>query len=370
MTNFNAQEKQRYQRHFSLNEVGVEGQKKLKAAKVLIVGAGGLGSPAALYLAAAGVGTIGLIDDDNVDFSNLQRQILYTEIDVGQPKATKAAERLSAMNSHINLVAHNVKLTAANALEILADYDIILSATDNFNARYLTNDACVKLGKPNIHASISQFEGHLSVFTGQPCYRCLHPNAPTDHVQNCAEAGVMGTLPGILGTMQANEAIKLILNIGKSAEGRLIVFDSLNLSMKEFTLEADPNCQACAEGATIELKNEQQEANIMSNPEMTVQQLKERQQKDDNYLFLDVREPHEIEFCNIGGTFIPLGDVAARLAEFSDWKSKEVIVFCRSGGRSATAQKILLQEGFEDVTNVKGGILAWAKEIDNSVPTY
>jgi len=370
----------RYSRHITLPEVGLEGQKKLKAAKVLIVGAGGLGCPVALYLAAAGVGTIGMVDYDVVDESNLQRQILYGVTQKGQPKLDAARDRLQNLNPHIKINLYPVALTSANALEIIKDYDMVLDGTDNFPTRYLVNDACVMSGKPNVYGSIYRFDGQVSVFNHEdgPCYRCLYPSPPPPGlVPSCAEGGVLGVLPGIIGCLQANEALKLILGIGNLMKGRFMLFDALEMEFTELKIKKDPNCVVCGENPTLtELIDYQQFCGIPKADdkkddfdEITVSELKKILDKDNHPVVIDVREPFELDIAQIDGTVhIPMKEIQDHLSEFNI--EDEIIVHCKSGGRSAKICKLLIENKFTNVKNVKGGILAWSKEIDSSIPQY
>ncbi len=371
----------RYSRHLIMPEVALDGQKKLKAAKVLTVGTGGLGSPLALYLAAAGVGTLGIVDFDVVDESNLQRQILHGTSDVGRPKVESAREKLEDINPNVNVVVHEEALTSENALDIFKDYDVIVDGTDNFPTRYLVNDACVLLGKPNVYGSIFRFEGQASVFWAEegPCYRCLYPEPPPPGlVPSCAEGGVLGILPGAIGTIQATETVKLILGIGDPLIGRLMLYDALGMSFREMKLRKDPNCPVCGENPTVtELIDYQEfcgipQANAAEQengvPEITVQDLKAKLDNGGDINVLDVREPHEYEVANIGVKLVPLGELPQRLAEFD--RGENFAVHCKSGARSAKAVKLLQDAGFPHVYNVKGGITAWSEEIDPSVPKY
>ena len=371
----------RYSRHLIMPEVALDGQKKLKAAKVLTVGTGGLGSPLALYLAAAGVGTLGIVDFDVVDESNLQRQILHGTSDVGRPKVESARDRIEDINPNVNVVVHEEALTSENALDIFADYDVIVDGTDNFPTRYLVNDACVLLGKPNVYGSIFRFEGQASVFWAEegPCYRCLYPEPPPPGlVPSCAEGGVLGILPGAIGTIQATETVKLILGIGKPLIGRLMLYDALGMSFREMKLRKDPNCPVCGENPTVtELIDYQEFCGIpqaaaaeQANgvPEISVTDLKRKMDAGENINVLDVREPHEYEVANIGVRLVPLGELPQRLAEFD--QNENFAIHCKTGGRSAKAVKLLQDAGFQNVYNVKGGITAWSEEIDPSVPKY
>jgi molybdopterin/thiamine biosynthesis adenylyltransferase/rhodanese-related sulfurtransferase/molybdopterin converting factor small subunit len=379
-------EVQRYSRHLIMPEVGVEGQRRLKAARVLCVGAGGLGSPAALYLTAAGVGTLGLVDFDAVDASNLQRQILHSTHDVGRSKLQSARERLTALNPDVQIQTHETALSSANALDILRDYDVIVDGADNFPTRYLVNDACVLLHKPNAYGSIFRFEGQASVFATAdgPCYRCLYPEPPPPGlVPSCAEGGVLGVLPGVIGTIQATEAIKLILGTGRTLVGRLLLYDALTMRFRELKLQKDPDCPVCGDHPTVRaLIDYDQFCGIRpaaSAPpalppelETTVDQLKARIDARRPTYILDVREPQEFQICRIpGSTLIPLGQLPARLAELpgpSD--EREVVVHCKSGARSAKAVSLLREHGFDRVTNLRGGILAWIDRIDPTLPKY
>ncbi|MDR3755019.1 MAG: molybdopterin-synthase adenylyltransferase MoeB [Terracidiphilus sp.] len=373
----------RYSRHLILPEVGEGGQRKLKAARVLCVGTGGLGSPLALYLAAAGVGTLGLVDFDVVDASNLQRQIIHSTADIGRKKLDSAAEKLQALNPNLNVIKHDTLLTSANALEILKDYDVIADGTDNFPTRYLVNDACVLLGKPNAYGSIFRFEGQASVFATKdgPCYRCLYPEPPPPGlVPSCAEGGVLGILPGLVGVIQATETIKLILGKGATLAGRLLLVDALNMRFRELKLRKNPECPVCGAQPTVtQLIDYQQFCGIapatkeeiaVNNgvPQITVNELKRRIDAGEDLFILDVREPFEYQIANIGGRLIPQGEVPQRLAEID--RDREIIVHCKTGGRSQRIAEFLKQSGYPKVVNVAGGILAWSSEIDATVPKY
>src|SRR5579875_125147 len=387
----------RYSRHLILPEVGMEGQRKLKAAKVLCVGTGGLGAPLALYLAAAGVGTIGLIDFDVVDKSNLQRQIIHSEATVGKLKVDSAELMLKGLNPHLNVVKHNTMLTSHNALDILKDYNVIADGTDNFQTRYLVNDACVLLGKPNAYASIYRFEGQASVFGAPlgPCYRCLYPEPPPPGlVPSCAEGGVLGILPGLLGVIQATETIKLILGIGEPLVARLLLVDALGMNFRQLKLRKNPECPVCSANPTLtELIDYDQFCGIEKPtsvgplevardkavadlpvvdgiPQISVEQLKKKLDAKENVFILDVREPHEYQIVNIGAPLIPLGTVESRLSEIAAHKNDEVVVHCKSGARSQKAALILKNAGFTNVSNLTGGITAWADKIDKSLPKY
>ena len=384
------EELQRYSRHLTLPDFGQEGQEKLKAASVLLVGAGGLGSPAAMYLAAAGVGRIGLVDFDNVEASNLQRQVLYGTSDVGTPKLEAAKERLEDLNPHITIDTHELRLTSDNALDVIADYDVVADGTDNFPTRYLVNDACVMTGTPNVYASIFRFEGQVSVFATEdgPCYRCVYEEPPPPGlVPSCAEGGVLGVLPGMVGTMQATEVIKLITGIGEPLIGRLLMIDALSMTFRTLKLRKNPDCPVCSENPTqTELIDYEAFCGLpstsgssdesdstddpMSVPEITVRDLKRRRDAGDGPFVLDVRKPFETSIADIGADLlIPHEQVANRLDELEAHKDEEIVVHCRSGARSEEATRVLREHGF-DAKNLKGGTLAWSDEIDGSVPKY
>ena len=370
----------RYSRHLIMPEVGMEGQQKLKAAKVLCIGAGGLGSPLALYLAAAGVGTLGMVDFDVVDFTNLQRQVLHTTADVGRKKLDSAAEKLNAINPNVNIRKFETRLSSANALELFREFDIIADGTDNFPTRYLVNDACVLTGKPNVYGSIFRFEGQASVFATKdgPCYRCLYPEPPPPGlVPSCAEGGVLGILPGLVGVIQATETIKLILGAGDPLIGRLLLVDALGMKFRELKLRKNPDCPACGKDPTVTALIDYhefcgirgEEVPVAAGvPEITVQDLKQRLDGGDDVFVLDVREPHEYQICNLNGYLIPLGDLPKRVHELDS--SREIVAHCRSGVRSAKAVTFLQQAGFKKVTNLQGGILAWADKVDLKMPKY
>ncbi len=375
------EELQRYARHLTLPEVGIEGQRKLKAARVLCVGAGGLGSPLALYLGAAGVGTLGLVDFDVVDVTNLQRQILHATADVGRPKLRSAADKLRAMNPYVALRTFETRLTRENALEILGGFDLVVDGTDNFATRYLVNDACVLLGKPNVYGSVFRFEGQASVFStrGGPCYRCLYPEPPPPgSVPSCAEGGVLGVLPGLVGMIQATEAVKLILGKGEPLVGRLLLVDALSMRFRELTLRRNPECPVCGDRPTVrELVDYDEFCGVRGEapapageelPEVQVEELKRRRDAGDGPLILDVREPYEARICSLGGVLIPLGELPARAGELDP--SRELVVLCRSGVRSARAVGFLRQAGFARARNLAGGILAWAERIDPRMARY
>lgn len=362
-----------------LPEIGLAGQERLKAARVLCLGAGGLGSPAALYLAAAGVGTIGLVDFDRVEISNLQRQLLHGTKDVGRPKGESARDRLAAVNPHVEVRIHSCRFESANAQEILVDYDLILDGSDNFATRYLANDVAVFARKPNVYGSIFRFDGQATVFAphlGGPCYRCLFPEPPSPgSVPSCAEAGVLGVLPGIVGTIQATEALKLILGLGETLLGRLLHFDALKMKFREFNLRRDPECPVCGDTPQITAPLDYEafcdgaSAVATPVPEIDVHALQEKLASVEPAVLLDVREPFEFELARIAGAnLIPLGQLPARVEELD--REKEILVLCHTGMRSAVATELLLGAGFTKVANVAGGIDAWSAEIDPSVPRY
>jgi adenylyltransferase/sulfurtransferase len=387
----------RYSRHLILPEVGMAGQQKLKAAKVLCVGTGGLGAPLALYLAAAGVGTLGLIDFDVVDASNLQRQIIHSTETVGMLKVDSAEKMLKGLNPYMKIVKHNAMLTSANALEIFKDYDVIADGTDNFQTRYLVNDACVLTGKPNAYGSIFRFEGQASVFATKegPCYRCLYPEPPPPGlVPSCAEGGVLGILPGLVGIIQATEVIKLILGIGEPLIGRLLLVDALGMNFRTLKLRKNPDCPVCGAHPTVtELIDYDQfcgiekpksvgplevardkavgDAPVVDGiPQISVEELKRKLDAKEDVFVLDVREPHEVPIANIGAPLIPVGELEKRVGELAGQKDREIVVHCRSGSRSQKAAVILKNAGFKKVENLAGGILAWADKIDPSMPKY
>jgi adenylyltransferase/sulfurtransferase len=370
----------RYSRHLIMPEVGMEGQLKLKQARVLVIGTGGLGAPLGLYLAAAGVGRLGLVDFDVVDSTNLQRQVTFGTSDVGRRKIEAAKDRLSNLNPGIQFDTYETKLTSDNALDILRGYDIVVDGTDNFPTRYLVNDACILLGKPNVYGSIFRFEGQATVFgyPGGPCYRCLYPEPPPPGlVPSCAEGGVLGVLPGIVGSIQAMETIKLILGTGEPLVGRLLIFDALAMRFRELKLRKNPECPACGERRTITklidynefcgIRGEESLPTVQV-PEIEPKELKARLDRGDDVFILDVREPHEFQICNLRGHLIPLGDLARRAHELDS--SREIVAHCRSGKRSAEAVEFLRKAGFRKIWNLKGGILAWSDQVDPSVPKY
>jgi sulfur-carrier protein adenylyltransferase/sulfurtransferase len=370
----------RYSRHLIMPEVGMEGQKRLRAASVLLIGAGGLGSPLGLYLAAAGIGRIGLVDFDVVDFSNLQRQVLHGTSDVGRPKLHSARDRLQAINPDVRLDLYETRLTSANALEIFKPYDIVIDGTDNFATRYLVNDACVLLKKPNVYGSIFRFDGQASVFAppAGPCYRCLYPEPPPPgEVPSCAEGGVLGILPGLVGCIQATEGVKLILGQGEPLIGRLLLYDALQMRFQEFKVRRNPRCPMCGDKATITalIDYEQfcgvrgQETPMETTGDITVDELQRRLQQGETPFILDVRNPEEFQICRIPGShFLPLPQLPQRYDELD--KNREMVVHCKSGMRSAKAIAFLKQQGFTKLRNLKGGILAWADRIDKSMPKY
>ena len=376
----------RYSRHLIIPEVGIEGQQKLKAAKVLLVGTGGLGAPLGLYLAAVGIGKIGLVDFDTVDFTNLQRQVIHFTSDVGRRKIESASEKMKAINPFIEIVPHEVALSSENALDILKDYDIIVDGTDNFPTRYLVNDACVLLGKPNVYGSIFRFEGQATVFAyeGGPCYRCLYPEPPPPGlVPSCAEGGVLGILPGMIGIVQATETVKLILGKGEPLVGRLLLYDALGMEFRELKLRKNPECPVCGEHPTVtQLIDYHQFCGVpqaaaappvqetkVNEGEIDVVELKQKIDRGDNFVLIDVREPHEYKICSIpGAKLIPLGEFPRHVGEFD--KDADIVIHCRSGMRSAKACAVLRQNGFQHVRNVVGGILAWSDKVDPSVPKY
>jgi len=375
----NQDEIRRYSRHLVMPEVGREGQERLKAARALVVGAGGLGSPVAMYLAAAGIGRLGVVEFDRVEESNLQRQVLFGQSDIGRPKVEVALERLRQINPLIEVTAHPTKIEAANAMGLLADYDLVIDGSDNFPTRYLINDACVLAGVPNVYGSIFRFEGQISVFWGAkgPCYRCLFPEPPPPGlVPSCAEGGVLGVLPGIIGSLQANEAIKLVLGIGETLIGRLLVFDALSMRFRELRLKKNPECPVCSSQPTLtELIDYDAFCGIdRAEPEpdeinVTVSQLQRRQQQGRRPLLLDVRTPREWQVNRLeGAQLLPLNELTSRWQELD--REQEIVVYCHHGHRSARAVDFLRRAGLQNVKNLTGGIDAWSKEIDPSVPLY
>ena len=372
----------RYSRHLIMPEVGMEGQLKLKQAKVLTIGAGGLGSPLALYLAAAGVGKLGIVDFDVVDFTNLQRQVIHDTDDVGRLKLQSAADTIADINPNVEVESFHTRLTSENALDIFQDYDVVADGTDNFPTRYLVNDACVLAGKPNVYGSIFRFEGQVSVFDAKhgPCYRCVYPEPPPPGlVPSCAEGGVLGVLPGIVGCLQALETIKLILGAGKPMIGRLLLFDALGLKFRELKLRKNPECPVCGPHPTITklidyeqfcgIRGEEHTPAMVGIPEITPREVKRMMDEKQPFVLIDVREPHEYDICRIPESrLIPLGEVPRRMHELNS--ADEIVVHCRSGARSARAVELLMKSGFRKIHNLKGGILAWADEVDPSVPKY
>ena len=377
------QEIARYSRHLIMPEVGIEGQKKLKNSRVLCIGAGGLGSPLALYLAAAGVGTLGILDFDVVDFSNLQRQVIHSEKTVGKSKVESARDRLLELNSDTNIVTYNEMLTSGNAMEIMGDYDMVVDGTDNFATRYLTNDACVFLGIPNVYGSIFRFEGQVSVFDAKrgPCYRCLYPEPPPPElVPSCAEGGVLGILPGVVGTMQASEVVKLIIGKGTPLIGRLLFIDILNMEPRILKLRKDPECPVCGENPTVtELidyqefcgigRGEETKEEKPAVEEITVEEFSLIKENKADIVLIDVREPHEYEICSMEGSrLIPLGELKDRTDELDP--RDDIVVHCHHGGRSMKAATFLVEQGFSKVKNLKGGIDEWAVKYDSDMVRY
>jgi len=376
---------QRYSRHLILPEVGMEGQLKLKQAKVLMIGAGGLGAPLGLYLAAAGIGKIGMVDFDVVEMSNLQRQVIHGTSDIGRPKIDSAAERMADINPYLEIVKYNTRLSSENALDIFKDYDIVVDGTDNFPTRYLVNDACVLLGKPNAYGSIFRFEGQATVFGYQdgPCYRCLYPEPPPPGlVPSCAEGGVLGILPALVGSIQATETVKIILGKGETLSGRLVLYDALNMKFRELKLRRNPDCPLCGDHRTIHaLIDYEQFCGIpqqaaepepeaeLNEWEIDARGLKAKMDRNAPVFILDVREPHEFQICSIpNSVLIPLGDLPKRVGELNT--ADDIVVHCKSGMRSAKAINFLETVGFTKLKNLKGGILAWSDDVDPTVPKY
>ncbi len=384
--NLSPEQIKRYTRHILLPEIGVEGQKKLLAAKVLVVGAGGLGCPISLYLAAAGVGTIGLVDFDTVDVSNLQRQILFTTEDVGKPKVEVAAKRLKALNPDVVVNTYVVALKSDNIMDILKNYDMIIDGTDNFPTRYLTNDAASLQGKPNIYGSIFRFDGQLTVFKTPegPCYRCLYPEPPPPgEVPSCAEGGVMGAMVGTIGAMQATEAIKLITGVGTPAIGKLVVYNSLDMQFRNLKLRKDPNCPLCGEHPTVKelidyemfcgmkVEETQTKEVAVNKDEIDALALKVKMDEKQDFVLVDVREQNEYDMARIpGSVLVPLSQLPNRFHELDKYKGKEIVVHCKMGGRSAKAITFLKQQGFDNLVNLAGGITGWSDQVDPSVPKY
>jgi molybdopterin/thiamine biosynthesis adenylyltransferase/rhodanese-related sulfurtransferase len=381
---FSNDEIARYSRHLIMPEVTLEGQKRIKAASILCIGTGGLGSPITLYLAAAGVGRLGLVDFDVVDFSNLQRQILHGTDDVGRKKLNSAKDRIKAVNPNVQIDLYDCLFQSENAMQLVQDYDIVIDGTDNFPTRYLSNDVCVLAKKPNVYGSIFRFEGQCTVFAphlGGPCYRCMFPEPPPPGmVPSCAEGGVLGVLPGIIGVLQAIEAIKLIIGIGDPLIGRLVSFDALKLRFKEFKIRKDPRCPICGDHPSIhELIDYDQFCGIpqadaeaakeMDVPTITPVELRAKLDRHEKFVLVDVREPYEYDICNIPGSkLIPLGELPARLSELDT--ADDIVLHCKVGGRSAKALKVLQEAGFRKLSNLRGGITAWSDEVDPSVPKY
>ncbi len=378
---FSNEEIERYSRHLLIPEIGPEGQSALKAASVLIVGAGGLGSPAAMYLAAAGVGRIGIADPDAVDLSNLQRQLLHATADIGRSKTDSARETIGEINPHVAVQTFQTRLHSGNALEILSGFDVILDGTDNFPTRYLLNDACVLLGKPNVYGSVFRFEGQAGVFhpkLGGPCYRCLYPSPPPPGlVPSCAEGGVLGVLPGIVGSLQALSAINLITGQKESLIGRLLLFDGLAMKFRELTIRKNPECPICGENPTIRALIDYEDfcgvaradtESAAGEGEISVEELKSRLDRGEKVFLLDVREPGEYAICNLGGILIPAGDLTQRWRELDP--TKEIVVYCKTGVRSDRAIALLKTMGFTKLRNLAGGIAAWAGRIDPTMPRY
>ena len=383
-TELSNEEIQRYSRHLIMPEVGMDGQKKLKTAKVLLIGTGGLGAPLGLYLAAAGIGRIGLVDFDVVDFSNLQRQVIHSTRDVGRPKLQSAKEKILGINPYVQVDTYETMLKADNALDIIRQYDVIIDGTDNFPTRYLVNDACVLLDKPNVYGSIFRFEGQASVFYAKegPCYRCLYPEPPPPGlVPSCAEGGVLGILPGTIGLIQATEAVKLILGRGRTLIGRLVLYDALEMKFRELRLRKNPNCPLCGENPTIKALIDYDQfcgitpqpvaaaSSVDSSTEITPEDLKARMDRGEAPMILDVRESHEYEICRLPNSIlIPLGQIAARMHELD--KNVEIVVLCKMGGRSAKAVDQMRKAGFQNVRNMVGGINRWAQKVDITMPRY
>ena len=381
MTSLSNEEVLRYSRHLIMPEVGLQGQLKLKEAKVLLIGAGGLGSPAAMYLAAAGVGRIGIVDFDVVDFSNLQRQVVHGTKDVGHSKLDSAEETVKDISPHVDVVKHEGLLSSENAFEILRDYDIVVDGTDNFPTRFLVNDACVLLGKPNVYGSIFRFDGQATVFAVPrgPCYRCLYPEPPPPGlVPSCAEGGVLGILPGVIGLIQATEAVKIILGKGETLVGRLLLYDALNMRFREVRIKRDPACPVCGDSPTIKALIDYYEFcgvpghgsnQVLFDEEIAPREVKAKLDRDEEITLIDVREPHEYEINRIkGSVLIPLGELPARVGELDP--SKEIVVHCLMGGRSAQACQFLRGAGFGRVQNLKGGIRAWIEDVEPEMATY
>ena len=382
MAELKREQLERYKRHLLLDGVGPEGQSKLLDARVLLIGAGGLGCPSALYLGAAGVGTLGIVDFDRVDASNLQRQVLFGTADVDRPKVEVARERLGRQNPDVNVIIHDEKLVAANAERILEGYDVILDGTDTFSSRYLTNDVSVWLGTPLVYGSVMRFEGQVAVFDASrgPCYRCLFPEPPPPELApNCAEAGVLGVLPGVIGLLQSTEVLKLILGAGDPLIGRLLVYDALAMEFREFKIPKDPDCSVCGRSPTITEPIDYEafcaaaatEGDASGIPELAPASLKARLDAGEDLLLIDVREPFEVELAHIDGArLIPLGQIEGAFGDLEDWRERPVVVHCHSGVRSRQACQLLVSKGFSLVENLEGGIDSWSREVDPSVPRY
>jgi len=376
------QQYERYRRHLSLPEMGPEGQLRLLESRVLLIGAGGLGCPLALYLAAAGIGRLGLVDDDVVDLSNLQRQVLYGTADVGRPKVEVAQEKIRTLNPDVQIDSFRVRLDSSNALEIFDDYDVIVDGTDNFPTRYLSNDACVLLGKPNVYGSIFRFDGQASVFDARrgPCYRCLFPEPPPPGtVPSCEEGGVLGVLPGLIATIQATETIKILTGLGDSLVGRLLIYDALSMEWTQFKLKKDPDCPVCGEHPTVTglidyegfcgVPPRSQDEPVVV--QVSASEVAGRMKQGEPLLLVDVRDAQELECARIADSrWIPLAELDDRLSEFEDWKDRPVVVHCHKGGRSARACERLMAAGFNQVENLDGGIEAWSLTVDAEVPRY
>ena len=370
----------RYRRHLSLPLFGVEGQRRLLAGRVLLIGVGGLGCPLAQYLAAAGVGTLGLSDDDVVDASNLQRQVLYGVADIGRPKLEVASERIRALNPDVEVIAHPGRITSENALEVFENYDVIVDGTDNFPTRYLSNDACALLGKPNVYGSIFRFEGQASVFDTArgPCYRCLFPEPPPPGaVPSCSEGGVLGVLPGIIAMIQATETVKILTGLGESLAGRLLTYDALAMEFREFRIKKDPECPLCGDDPSVkELVDYEGFCGMDTTAGAQIKKisairLHERMQQEPGMLVLDVREREEVAKARLeGATGVPLPELLERLGELEAWKNQKVVVLCHLGGRGETAARMLVDHGFGSVENLDGGIEAWSLTVDSGVPRY
>jgi len=373
---FSQAERLRYSRHLILPEVGIEGQRRLKRARVLVIGAGGLGSPVSMYLAAAGVGTIGLVDFDNVDLSNLQRQILHSTSGVGSSKLKSAEERLGALNPEINIVLHETRINQDNACSIIEQYDLVIDGTDNFSTRYLVNDACVILKKPNVYGSIFRFEGQATVFEpgSGPCYRCLFPYPPPpEAVPNCAEGGVLGVVAGTIGLIQATEALKLILGLGQGLRGKLLLYDAIEMRIDRLQIARDPQCPVCGDNPTITTVSEITFSCATGEDDKAIDispvELNNRLTAGDTVFLLDVRNQEEFDLCRLQqSTLIPLRELEDRLSEIN--RSQEIVVYCKSGGRSKIATNLLLENGFPTVQNLSGGILAWIAQIDPGMQSY